>query len=99
MYMTQWDDSFQQAGDGLTLVLYERRKRRFYSSTTATGESEEGKNEKLLGTIQRTSYLWNSMAFCLCPNPIPFNILVLKSLCSDHSREAMYHTLPLLYLF
>lgn len=90
-YKTQWDDSFQQAGDDLIVVLYECRKWRFYSSTTASRESEEGKDEKLLGTIQRTSYLWNYMAFSLCPNPIPFNILVMKSLCSGHSRDAIYH--------
>lgn len=98
-YMTQWDDSFQQAGDGLTVVLYECRKWRFYSSATATRESEEGKDEKLLGIIQRTSYLWNYMAFSLCPSPIPFNILVLKSLCSGYNRDTTYHTLLFLYLF
>lgn len=44
---------------------------RFYSSTTATGETEEGKNEKLLGTIQRTSYLWNYI-WSFPYVPIPF---------------------------
>lgn len=98
-YMTQWDDSFQQAGDGLTVVLYECRRQRFYSSTTATRETQEGKDEKLLGTIQRTCYLWNYMAFPLCPNPIPFRILVMKSLCSGHSRDTTHHISPFLYLF
>lgn len=98
--MTQWDDSFQQAGDGLTLVLYECRKWRFYSSTTATGESKEGKDEKLLGTIQRTLYLWNYMALSLCPSPIPFNILVLNASLfkSQQGYNISFITFSLLFL-
>lgn len=97
--MTQWDISLQQAGDCLTVVLCECRKWRCYSSTTATRETEEGKDEKLLGTIQRTGYLGNYMAFSLCPTPIPFHVLVLKSLCSGHSRDTTHHTSLFLYLF